>query len=203
MMHPATELRFVNERIGYGVFARRPIPRGTITWTSDALDQSFTREGIRAMDPAYQAILEKYCFLTREDRYVLCWDIARFVNHSCEATCLAPGYDFELAVRDIGPGEELTDDYGSLNLEHEFECHCGSPRCRGRVRGDDLLRFADEWDERVRRAFALIGLVEQPLWAFVRGKEEIARRVRTGERPPSCRDNYLRPELRSGGTAGQ
>jgi hypothetical protein len=42
MLHPDTELRFVNRTIGYGVFATRMIPRGTITWVRDRLDQAFT-----------------------------------------------------------------------------------------------------------------------------------------------------------------
>ena len=117
MLHPATELRFIDERIGYGVFTTRPIPRGTITWARDALDRSFTREAIDAMEPPYRAILDKYTFVDASGLYVLCWDIARFVNHSCDPTCLAPGYDFEIAVRDVAAGEQLTDDYGSLNLE--------------------------------------------------------------------------------------
>src|SRR5262245_44992186 len=117
MMHPSTELRFVDDQIGYGVFATRPIPRGTITWTRDELDRRFTRQDIDAMSPLYRAILDKYTFVDARGEHVLCWDIARFVNHSCDATCLAPGYEFEIAVRDIAAGEELTDDYGSLNIE--------------------------------------------------------------------------------------
>ncbi|MHC5084588.1 MAG: SET domain-containing protein, partial [Planctomycetota bacterium] len=32
MIHPDTELRKVNETIGYGVFATRHIPKGTILY---------------------------------------------------------------------------------------------------------------------------------------------------------------------------
>ncbi len=42
MMHPHSELRFINESIGYGVFATKFIPKGTITWILDELDQKFT-----------------------------------------------------------------------------------------------------------------------------------------------------------------
>lgn len=38
------------------------------------------------------------------------------VNHSCEAPCLGSGYEFEIAVRALLPGEELTDDYGTHQL---------------------------------------------------------------------------------------
>jgi hypothetical protein len=32
VIHPATERRFLDSEPGYGVFATRPIPRGTIVW---------------------------------------------------------------------------------------------------------------------------------------------------------------------------
>lgn len=190
MMHPATELRFIDDRIGYGVFATRAIPRGTITWARDALDRSFTRQGIDAMEPPYRAILDKYTFVDACGEHVLCWDLARFVNHSCDPTCLAPGYDFELAVRDVRAGEELTDDYGSLNIESALECHCGSARCRGVIRPGDLLRHAEEWDALVGAVFREVGSVAQPLWDFVKEKADVERVLSDGGAPPSCRRNY-------------
>ena len=193
MMHPSTELRFVDERIGYGVFATQPIPKGTITWARDSLDRSFTRDAIDAMEAPYRSILDKYTFIDARGGYVLCWDIARFVNHSCEPTCLAPGYDFEVAVRDVAKGEELTDDYGSLNLQAPLECRCGSARCRREVRPGDLLRHADEWDAQVAAAFSSLTSVAQPLWQFVEQQAEIERLVREGKKPPSCRRNYWTP----------
>ena len=69
----------------------------------------------------YQKILEKYTYVDRDGRHILCWDIARFVNHSCDPTSRSPGYDLEIAVRDIHPGEQVTDDYGSLNVLPGFE----------------------------------------------------------------------------------
>lgn len=51
-------------------------------------------------------------------------------------------YDFELAVHDIQPGEELTDDYGTLNIEESFDCYCMQAGCRGTIFPDDLLRYA-------------------------------------------------------------
>ena len=167
VIHRDTELRFVNAEIGYGVFATRVIPKGTITWVRDRLDQAFTPAEVERLPPDYHDIVLKYSFIDARGRFVLCWDHARFVNHSCDPTCLSAGYDFELAVRDIAAGEELTDDYGSLNLEYGFECHCGSPRCRTQIRPGDLLALTDEWDRRVAEPFSLIRNVPQPLWAFL------------------------------------
>jgi hypothetical protein len=52
MVHPHTELRFVSPQIGWGVFATRLIPRGTIVWALDSLDQRFTPDQVAAL-PAY------------------------------------------------------------------------------------------------------------------------------------------------------
>ena len=120
MIHPDTELKFVSDEIGYGLFATRRIPRGTITWVRDDFDMAFTHAEVERMSPTYRAIVDKYTFIDARGLYLLCWDLARFVNHACDATCLSAGYDFEIAVRDIEAGEQITDDYGTLNLQHEF-----------------------------------------------------------------------------------
>lgn len=167
MVHPHTELRFVNPEIGFGVFATQPIPRGTITWALDCLDQHFTAEE-QASLPAYaRQQLEKYSYVDARGRSVLCWDHARFFNHSCAANCLSVGYDFELAVRDIAAGEELTDDYGTLNPDEPFPCRCGVAACRGQVLPDDHARLAPRWNDLAREAFFLIPRVAQPLWEVI------------------------------------
>ena len=90
MIHPDTDLRYVNDVIGYGVFATRPIPRGTITWVRDNLDQAFSTDQILRMAEPYKQILAKYGYTDRHGATILCWDHARFMNHSCEASCLSP-----------------------------------------------------------------------------------------------------------------
>lgn len=187
MIHPDTELRFVNDRIGHGVFATRDIPRGTITWVRDSLDQSFTVEQVRHMREGYQPILFKYGYTDRHGKIVLCWDHARFLNHSCEATCLSPGYDFEIAVRDIRAGEELTDDYGTLNLESSFTCACSSAQCRGQVHPEDQIYGVERWDELLRESFPLIQKVTQPLWWLVNEKDDVQQAIADVSRMRSCR----------------
>src|SRR4051812_13423698 len=167
MVHPHTELRFVSPSIGWGVFATRPIPRGTITWALDALDQKFTPAERAALPEYAEAQLEKYSYADAHGNHVLCWDHARFFNHSCAANCLSVGYDFELAVRDIAAGEELTDDYGTLNPTEPFSCLCGATACRGEVRPDDHLRQGVHWNNLARDAFFLIPTVPQPLWEII------------------------------------
>jgi hypothetical protein len=72
-------------------------------------------------------------------------------------------YDMELAARDIQPGEELTDDYGTLNLDEPFDCFPEEGTNRSRVMPDDLLRYYRQWDEIAAGAFEHFNHVEQPL----------------------------------------
>ena len=68
-----------------------------------------------------------------------------FTNHSCDPNTglrnnELGAYDF-VALRDIKQGEEITWDYETTEfiLIAVFECHCGSPKCRGRARGFKYL----------------------------------------------------------------
>jgi hypothetical protein len=38
LIHPDSELRFINPVMGYGLFATKTIPKGTVTWVGDPLD---------------------------------------------------------------------------------------------------------------------------------------------------------------------
>jgi hypothetical protein len=173
LLHPATELRHVDAIIGYGVFATEPIPIGTITWVLDPLDQVIDAERARQLEARLGALFEKYTWLTAQGKRVLCWDFGKFMNHSCDATSLSPGMAFEVAVRDIEPGEQLTCDYGSLNLERAFDCRCGSRTCRGIVRPEDFEHCAPAWDARLQRAFPYLAQVRQPLWDWVQDMDRI------------------------------
>src|SRR5262249_29036404 len=190
--------RFINEELGYGVVATRFLPRGTITWVRDAFDQVFPPTEVERMSRFYREIMDKYSFVDPAGNMVLCWDLARFVNHSCRATCLSAGYDFELAIRDIYPGEELTDDYGTLNLEDDFHCQCGFDGCRQIIRPDDPQKYADTWDAVVAEAFPSIGAVEQPLWSLVKEKREVEMALAGVTPIASCRLNHYRAKLRLG-----
>ncbi|MDX1719764.1 MAG: SET domain-containing protein, partial [Salegentibacter mishustinae] len=108
MMHPDTELRFINEKVGYGVVATKFIPEGTITWVQDDLDHVFYTSQVEKLHPKSAQMLEKYAFRNRFGDLVLCWDLAKYVNHSFNSNCFSTAYGFEIAVRDIQVGEELT-----------------------------------------------------------------------------------------------
>jgi len=77
MLHPHTELRFINKQIGYGVVATHFIPRGTVTWVRDDFDQAFSAAQVERMAPLYHDIVAKYCFVDSRGDFILCWDLAR------------------------------------------------------------------------------------------------------------------------------
>lgn len=193
MIHPNTELRFISDAIGWGVVATRRIPRGTITWTLDDFDLVFTPERVAGLRPAYRAIVDRYAYLAPSGEYVLCWDFGRYVNHSCAPTSRSLGADVEIALRNIEPGEQLTSDYGELNLEDSLECRCGADRCRGTVRREDALSLWREWDRAVQETLPLVRQVDQPLWTFLRDPARL-KAILAGEVPvPSTRQHYLSP----------
>jgi SET domain-containing protein len=163
MIHPDTELRFISKEKGFGVVAKKLIPKGTITWAFDTLDMVFTPAQVAALEPPFKPTLDKYCYRDHKGNYILCWDYARFVNHSFRSSCISTAYNFELAVRDIQPGEELTDDYGYLNVEEPWESLPEPGSERTHVRPDDLLNYHEEWDAQLREAFRTFKAVDQPL----------------------------------------
>ncbi|SFW41609.1 hypothetical protein SAMN02927921_01563 [Sinomicrobium oceani] len=162
MIHPHTELQFISDEMGYGVVATKLIPKGTITWVQDKLDIVLSSAQIDAMSDFYKNILDFYTFRNNKGDYVLCWDHAKYVNHSFRSNCLTTPYDFEIAIRDIYPGEQLTDDYGYLNISRPFRGIREGTR-RRIVYPDDLLKYHKKWDKSIAEAFVHITDVEQPL----------------------------------------
>lgn len=178
MMHPHTILKPVDTAVGLGVFATRPIPRGTLTWVRDPLDQALPDPMVRSLDAMRRRVVERYAW-REDDEWILCWDHARYVNHSCEANCIGLGVDYEVATRDIAEGEQLTDDYRSLGVfEGSFRCRCGSSTCEGRVYPDVPDALAEKWQRQFTLAIADFELVPQPLEGL------LARRPRGTPAPP-------------------
>jgi hypothetical protein len=167
MIHPDTELRFINNIIGYGVVAKNFIPKGTITWVQDDLDKIYNPEDIQVINPLMQDYLETYCFTNNKGQKVLCWDNAKYVNHSFNPSCMSTAYDFEIAIRDIYPGEQLTDDYGYLNVSEPFEAQ-DEGTSRKVVYPDDILHYHEIWDRSILSNLQNIPMVPQPLQKFIK-----------------------------------
>ncbi|KAB2330790.1 SET domain-containing protein [Cytobacillus depressus] len=112
--------------------------------------------------------LKKYSYRNQEGKYILCWDLGRYVNHSFHANCLGTAYEFEVAVRDIYSGEQLTDDYGTLNIDESFKSIPKYGTKKEEVYPDDLLYYSEEWDQKVIEAIQHFYEVNQPLIHLIR-----------------------------------
>jgi uncharacterized protein len=190
MIHPDTELRFIDADIGVGVFATAPIRRGTVIWVLCRLDRILTPADIRTLPAPYLPIVEKYAYINADANHVLCWDHGRYVNHSCQPSMRGVGSEFEIALRDIMPGDHITCEYGALNLVESMPCRCGAPRCRGTISGGDVLDLWRAWDAEVAQTLPMAADVAQPLLAFARDAERFRAWVRGAEPFPSQRSCY-------------
>ncbi len=195
MMHPDTELRFISPEVGHGVYATAPIAKGTVVWVLCRFDRVFTPAEVDALPAAYQPLVERYAYVDQFGDYILCWDNARSINHSCDFNMIGVGHDFEVATRDIQAGEQITCEYGGLNLSGRLRCRCGSPKCRGVITGEDALRLWKEWDGIVRDSLDVAVDVPQPLLGFARDPQQFWGWVHGVEPVPSHR------EFHSGGEA--
>ena len=128
---------------GKGVFALRPIAAGEriiIEYKGEVISwpEALRRHPHDPSDPNHTF------YFHVDDRHVIDANVggnaARWINHACEPNCQADeagGRVFIRALEDISPGEELFYDYGLViderhtpALKKQYECRCGSPRCR-------------------------------------------------------------------------
>lgn len=196
MIHPKTRLRFVSDAVGHGVFATELIPRGTVVWALDPLDQRISLEAFDELPPKAQEIVKHYAYLG-DGEWILCWDEGRYVNHSCAPSLRSFGFDAMVATRDILPGEEITCDYAeSCNEQEELACLCGAAECRGAAAVHDVGQWAARWDAESREAAAFAGEVAQPLLEYVTDPEGL-RALIEGRAPlPSVSSWFVPPPPR-------
>ena len=202
MLHPSLVPQQISETLGHGLVAQRPLPRGTIVWVRDALDQTVPQETLAALPQPLRELVRIYSYIDRHGQFVMPWDHGRFENHSCAPNCLMTGYDFEIAVRDIEAGEQVTGDYALYNLEPPWTCQCHSSGCRGRILWQDRLRLAEDWDRQLRNALPSLMRVEQPLWLLVAEQREVLSAMADVSRMRSCAHNFFVSPQTSGKIVG-
>lgn len=108
---------------GLGLFAVRPIPKGTPFWRFQAgFDRMFPAAQADLLPEVSRDHLRWFGWVTKETReIVLSGDHACFMNHSpCPNTGLPPDAEppfTTVALRDIAAGEELTCDYRAFDAD--------------------------------------------------------------------------------------
>ncbi|MEQ9230315.1 MAG: SET domain-containing protein [Cyclobacteriaceae bacterium] len=167
MIHPKTELKLINDQVGYGVFATDFIPEGTIVYVKDSLEQIITPTTYLLHTNEMREVIDKYSYMDESGNRIVSWDFAKYVNHCCNCNTISTGYGFEMAIRDIQKGEQITDEYGIFNLDKEMELVCGESNCRKRVGPDDFDSHYKEWDEKIMSSIGKLFDVEQPLLPLI------------------------------------
>jgi hypothetical protein len=163
MIHPNTTIRYINDEIGYGVFATQFLPKGTIVYVKDELEVEVSPEQYQQLPPTLRQTVDKYSFIDENGYRIVSWDFAKYVNHCCNCNTMSTGYGFEIAIRDIQAGEEITDEYGMFNMESEMYVQCKFENCRGRIRASDIDSYHAQWDELVFAAMLDLGKIDQDL----------------------------------------
>lgn len=163
MIHPNTELKFISENVGYGVFATTDIPEGTIIYIKDSLEISVTPTEFDMHSKEMQEVIDKYSYIDEYGNRIVSWDFAKYVNHCCNCNTMTTGYGFEIAIRDIKAGEQITDEYGLFNILYEMDLVCSEQCCRKKLTPNDFDLFYPLWDEKIKPALKKIFSVNQPL----------------------------------------
>lgn len=168
MIHPNTELRHISDEMGYGVFAKKFIPKGTFLWVLDELDKVISPEIVKNLPSLLRSNVEKYAYVDCQGDYVLCWDFGRYINHSCHPTMRSLGQSVEVAVRDVMAGEEITCEYGVLNLNSSFQHTYDNANCKQTDSLNNVATYRQDWDAEVNATLAVIPDVPQSLLPFVK-----------------------------------
>ena len=167
MIHPHTTLRFINDAVGYGVFATEDIPEGTLVYVKDSLEIELSPEQVAKEKPEMQEIIEKFSYIDERGYRIISWDLGKYVNHCCNCNTISTGYGFEIAIRNIKAGEQITDEYGLFNMDQEFPLVCSNGNCRGILKPDDMETLYPIWDSKIKRSLSKFREVKQPLLPFV------------------------------------
>jgi SET domain-containing protein len=111
---------------GLGLFAKEFIPKGALVWKfTPGFDQKFTREQILSFPDELQIYLYTYCWKSKKSHlYCFSSDNGKYFNHSKNPNVLSAYVHGEeevviTAIKDINPGQEITDDYSSFEFETE------------------------------------------------------------------------------------
>ncbi len=168
MIIPWVRIVWISDSKGYGLVATRSIAKGTITFVQDGLDIVISERKYGKVDPGLLEYVEKYSYEDYLGNRIISWDFAKYMNHDDQANTLTTGYGFEVAVRDVDEGEELTDDYRIFSTHHDTNFITEGRKIEDLKPWPDSLML--DWDRRVRESLFFLPDVEQPLFKFIKPK---------------------------------
>ena len=130
---------------GYGIYARKDIPKGTSI--IEYVGEKISKAEAERRGPSLEELAQKthdqgavYIFELNGRQDIdgnFPYNTARYINHSCDPNCEAEidrGRIWTIALRDIAKGEELSYNYGyDLECFEDHLCRCGTSRCVGYI----------------------------------------------------------------------
>ncbi len=171
MLAKLFEVKYAGNK-GKGLFAKDPIPKGTIVSFECQDCVRITKYDFESMlSNNEKRLILKYGYRKADGSHLLPCDETIYLNHSCNSNILDSGKGFDIVVKNIARGEEATYDYRSFVFHdsEEFECICGEDYCckivrsvhdRHNLQDCELMKF---WKRSVDDALMCSHKVDQPL----------------------------------------
>jgi len=129
---------------GRGVFAREKILKGEklMEFGGEAISREQMDSGDYRSRSIWPVGRDAFIALPNSDPHI---SLDEYLNHSCDANAWLEDEVTLAARRDIEPGEEVTLDQGTWNIEDAYiedrePCSCGAKTCRGMLTEDDWKR---------------------------------------------------------------
>jgi SET domain-containing protein len=178
MIFPNVRIQWISDLKGYGLIATEDIPMGTITFVQDGLDIVIPSVELDSIDPILREYVEKYSYEDYLGNRIISWDLGKYMNHDDNANTLTTGYGFEVAIRDIKKGEEITDDYRIFSTHHDTTFKIPPGEVEEIIPWPEHL--LEQWNKKTQEALKLISSIEQPLIGFI--AQKIIKEVETANK---------------------
>ncbi|MFZ9000493.1 MAG: SET domain-containing protein [Bacteriovoracaceae bacterium] len=165
MIIPSVRVKYLSDEKGYGLIATERIPKGTVTFVQDGLDIVISETQIEVYPEELLDHINKYSYEDYLGNRIISWDLAKYMNHDDDANTLTTGYGFEIAIKDIEIGQEVTDDYRIFSTHHDttFKVTHG-PLQDLKPWPRELITY---WDEEISDALLFFEKVNQPLLSLI------------------------------------
>ena len=149
---------------GKGLFAKEFIPKGTITWFKCSNCKVYTKSDILKLKKKDKEFVYWHAFRIKSGEYILPCDEASYTNHSCNANILDSGRGFDIVIRDIKKGEEVTYDYRAF-YDIDMKCFCNEDNCCKKVKSIHPIprELKKYWERKIVPSLKSIKDVDQPL----------------------------------------